>query len=74
MQPAVSELEQQFPGRVTAHNVDATTPEAEQAVQALGFANHGLVIRSPEGKALWQQPDHEVKVDDARNALAELLK
>ena len=70
----MSELEQQFPGRVTAQNVDATTPESEQAVQALGFANHGLVIRSADGKALWQQPDHEVKVDDARNALEELLK
>ena len=70
----MSELEQLFPGRVNASNVDATTPEAEQAVQALGFSNHGLVIRSPEGKALWSQPDHEVKVDDARVALEELLK
>ena len=69
----MSELEQTFPGRVNAHNVDATTPEAEQAVQALGFSNHGLVIRSPEGKALWTQPDHEVKVEDARVALEELL-
>ncbi len=69
----MSGLEQEFPGQVTAHNVDATTPESKTIVQELGFGNHGLVIRSPSGEALWSQPDHEVKLDDARAKLKELL-
>ena len=69
----MSGLEQEFPGQVTAHNVDATTPESKAVVQELGWGNHGLVIRSPGGEALWNQPDHEVNVDDARAKLMELL-
>jgi len=48
----VSGLEQDFPGKVKAQNLDATTPESKKIVKDLGFQSHGLVIRSAEGKAL----------------------
>jgi hypothetical protein len=69
----VSGLEKEFPGRVVARNVDATTPESRKAVKDLGFGNHGLVIRSRDGKVLWKQPDHDVNMDDVRAELARLL-
>ncbi len=74
MQRAVSVLEEEFPGRIHAHNVDATTPESKESVKVLGFGNHGLVIRSSAGEALWSQPDHEVDMTQVRTALQELLK
>ena len=74
MQRAVSVLEEEFPDRIHAYNVDATTPESKQAVQALGFGNHGMVIRSSAGEALWSQPDHEVDMAQVRTALQDLLK
>ena len=74
LKPAVSGLEKEFPGQVQARNVDATTPEARKAIQELGFKSHGLVIRSADGKVLHKQPDHAVNMDDARKALAEILK
>ena len=43
-------------------------------IKKLGFQNHGLVIRSPEGKVLWKQPDHQVKMEDVREAIRELLE
>ena len=70
----MSGLEQEFPGKVKAQNVDATTPENKKIVQELGFKTHGLAIRSSDGQVLWKQPDHEVKIDDARKAIADLLK
>ena len=72
--PAVSGLEQEFPGSVTGRNVDATTPDARMAVQELGFRSHGLVIRSADGKVLWKQPDHEVRMEDVRAELHRLTK
>jgi hypothetical protein len=69
----VSGLEKEFPGKVVAKNVDATTPESKKAVKELGFGNHGLVIRSAEGKVLWKQPDHDVDMDDVRKELHRLL-
>ena len=69
----MSELGQEFDGKVVAHNVDATTEEAAAICQGLGFKNHGLVIRSGEGDALWSQPDHEVDMDDVRAKLEELV-
>ncbi len=69
----MSGLEQEFPGRVRGRNVDATTPENKKVVKDLGFENHGLVIRSADGKVLWKQPDHEVKMDDVRRQLRVLL-
>ncbi|HEX9150223.1 MAG TPA: hypothetical protein VK389_05230 [Thermoanaerobaculia bacterium] len=70
--PAVSGLEQEFPGKVTAENVDATKPESAAAVKELGFQSHGLVIRSADGKVLWKQPDHTVKIEDAKAELKRL--
>ena len=70
----MSGLEQEFPGKVKAQNVDATTPENKKVVQELGFKTHGLAIRTADGQVVWKQPDHEVKIDDARKAIADLLK
>ena len=67
-------MEKEFNGRVKGQNVDATTPESKKVIKDLGFQTHGLVIRSPEGKVLWKQKDHDVQMDDVRSALKELLK
>lgn len=72
--PAVSGLEQEFSGRVEAHNVDATTEESRRVVRDLGFKNHGLVIRSADGKVLWRQADHDVAMEDVRAELRRLMK
>jgi len=69
----VSGLEQEYKGRVRGQNLDATTPENKKIVQSLGFENHGLVIRSTDGRVLWKQPDHEVQMEDVRKELDRLL-
>ena len=69
----MSGLENEYKGRVRGQNLDATTPENKKIVQSLGFENHGLVIRSADGKVLWKQPDHEVKIEDVRRELDILL-
>ena len=69
----MSGLEQEYKGRVRGQNLDATTPENKKVVQSLSFENHGLVIRSADGKVLWKQPDHEVKMEDVRRELDRLL-
>ena len=69
----MSGLEQEYKGKVTAENLDATTPENAKIVQSLGFENHGLVIRSSDGKVLWKQADHGVKIEDVRKALDGLV-
>ena len=74
LKPAVSGLEQEFPGQVKAANVDASLPEAIKDIKSLGFKNHGLVIRATDGTVLHKQPDHTVDIDAARKAIAELLK
>ena len=73
MKPAVSGLKQEFPGKVTPHNIDATQPEARESIKALGFKSHGLVIRSKEGTTLWKQADHSVRIESVREALHEIL-
>ena len=70
----MSGLEQEFPGKVKARNLDATTPENRRIVRDLGFQTHGLVIRSAEGKTLYKQPDHDVAMEDVRKAIADILK
>ena len=70
----MSGLEKEFPGKVVARNVDATTPDAKKEIKELGFANHGLVIRSAKGDVLFKQPDHKVKMDEVRKQLTSLLK
>ena len=74
VKPAVSGLEQEFRGKVTAHNVDATTAEAREAIRDLGFKSHGIVIRSADGKVLWKQPDHTVQMESVKKALHEILR
>lgn len=69
----MSGLEQEYKGRVRGQNLDATTEENKKVVRSLGFENHGLVIRSAEGKVLWKQPDHEVQMEDVRKELDRLL-
>ena len=73
LKPAVSGLEQEFSGKVTAQNVDAFTPEAQKAMRGLGFRSHGLVVRSPKGDVLWKQADHTVRMEDVEKALHEIL-
>lgn len=70
----MSGLEQEYKGKVRGQNLDATTPENERIVKALGFESHGLVIRSADGKVLWKQADHGVKIEDLRAELARLMK
>ena len=74
LKPAVSGLEQGFPGKVTSHNVDATTPQARADVRDLGFKSHGLVIRSVDGKVLWKQADHSVQMESVKKAIEEILR
>jgi len=69
----VSGLGEEYKGKVRGENLDATTPENAKVVKSLGFDNHGLVIRSADGKVLWKEPDHEVKIEDVRRALDKLL-
>jgi len=69
----VSGLEAEYKGKVRGENLDATTPENKKIVQSLGFGNHGIVIRSGDGKVLWTQPDHDVDMADVRGELNRLL-
>ena len=73
MKPAVSGLKQEFPGKVTPHNIDASLPEAQESIRKLGFKSHGLVIRSTDGTALWKQADHTVRIESVREALHKIL-
>jgi hypothetical protein len=70
----VSGLDKDYAGKVHGQNLDATTEENEKIVKELGFSSHGLVIRSADGKVLWKQADHKVKMEDVRKELDELLK
>ena len=69
----MSGLEQEYKGRVRGQNLDATTEENQKIVKSLGFESHGLVIRSSDGKVLWKQADHSVKMEDVRRELDRLL-
>ena len=55
MQPAVSGLSEEFPGKVVGQNVEAGLPDSIADIEALGFNNHGLVIRSDDGTVVWKQ-------------------
>ena len=67
--PAVSGLEQEFPGKVTARNVDATTAEGVQAAQDLGFKSHGLVVRADDGAVVMKEADHTVNIETVRKMI-----
>lgn len=73
LKPAVSGLEQQFPGAVSARNVDASDPERTDEIRRLGFATHGLVIRSRDGATLFKQADHTVDIKAVEGALQQIL-
>jgi len=73
LKPAVSGLEKEFPGQVKAQNLDATTDESKKAIKELGFKNHGLVVRSADGKVLHKQADHTVDMDEVRKAIGGIL-
>ena len=70
----VSGLEREYAGKVRGENLDATTPKNEKIVQELGFESHGLVIRSADGKVLWKEADHTVKMEHVRQELDQILK
>ena len=70
----MSGLEQEYKGKVSGQNLDATIEENQKIAKALGFETRGLVIRSSDGKVLWKQPDHEVKMEDVRREFDRLLK
>lgn len=72
--PAVSGLETEFPEKVVARNVDATTEESRRVIGQLGFRNHGIVIRSGDGTVLWRQADHDVSIADVRAELRRLMR
>lgn len=71
--PAVSGLESEYPGKVKAGNVDAFSDEGKAAVEALGFENHGLAVRTAEGEVLFKQADHSVDIEEVRTALNDIL-
>ncbi len=73
VQPAVSGLSEEFSQQVVSRNVDAGLPDSIQDVETLGFTNHGLVVRSADGTVLFKQPDHEVNMDEVREAIRGLL-
>ena len=73
LKPAVSGLEQEFPGQVKAENVDASGEEARKAIKELGFKNHGLVVRDAKGKVLHKEPDHTVDMDAVKKAIQDIL-
>ena len=73
MKPAVSGLEQEFPGRIRTQNLDASAPEAREVIRAAGFENHGLIIQGSGQVTLWKQADHEVRIEDVRAALEKLV-
>jgi hypothetical protein len=72
--PAVSGLEKEFPGKVTARNVDVTEPGVRSEIQGLGFKSHGIVIRNTDGKVLWTQADHTVRIESVRAAIQTILR
>lgn len=71
--PAVSALENEFSGKVTARAVDATTPEGSRDLESLGLDKHGLVIRSGRGFVLWKQPGRDVDFQEVRQELHSLV-
>ena len=74
LKPAVSGLEQAFPGKVSAKNVDAANPDARRAIKDLGFRSHGLVVRTTDGRVLLKQPDHTVNIESVKRALEGMLE
>lgn len=71
VQPAVTGLEKEFPGKVAARSVDATSRESKQLMDTLGFRTHGIVIHGRRGELLWKQ--QEVNIEEVRQQVRDLL-
>ncbi len=69
----MSGLAKEFPGKVTARNVDATTAEGVAAAKTMGFKSHGLVVSSADGTVLMSQADHTVNMDTVRRKIRSSL-
>lgn len=65
---------EEFGDRLEVVQLDATLPASKPAIEALGFGNHGLVIRSEAGEVLFKQADHEVDVEQVHSELAARLE
>lgn len=72
-QTDVASLEKDFPGKVRVESLDATSPEAQEMTQRLGFKEHGLVIRSHRGAVLYKATDHKLKMENVRQELQNQL-
>lgn len=68
----MSDLPSEFGPRVKIELIDSTAPGAEDAIRALGFQSHGLVIHQGE-RVIFQAADHGVRMGDVRAALAQAL-
>ena len=66
----VSALEEEFKNRVRPRTVDAS--DDPQAIAQLGFESHGLVIRDGDGKVLFKQRDHTVKMGEVRQTIRKI--
>lgn len=73
MRPGVAALAEEFPGKVTAEEVDVTGPEAARMARNLEFRDCGLVVRGRRGEVLWKAGDHQSGISDARDAVRGLL-
>jgi hypothetical protein len=71
--PAVSGLEEEFAGRVVTRNITYETDEAKEIVKELGFKSHGLIVRNESGELLFKQADHDVKIEQVRDKLKQLI-
>jgi len=59
--------------QLQVHDADATTDENRPKQAELGFKSHGLVIVDDEGKVVFKQADHSVKVDEVTAFVADYL-
>ncbi|MGH9361519.1 MAG: hypothetical protein ACRD2T_06340 [Thermoanaerobaculia bacterium] len=73
VKPAVSGLEQEFPGRVEVSLVSSAEEEAREDVKRLEFQNHGLVVRDFRGAVLIKQADHSFNLEEVRATLQQAL-
>ena len=73
VKPAVSGLEQEFPGRVEVSLVSSEEEEAREDVKRLEFKNHGLVVRDFRGAVLIKQADHTFNLEEVRATLQQAL-
>ena len=73
IRPLVTGLDQDFPGQVTAQNLNCQTQPAKEEIAKLGFATHGIAIHDAQGKLLFSQADHTVKMDEVRTEIEQRI-